>query len=102
MCRPENRLIKLDKITEPEALKLAASLGKFPEVVAHAADRLEPHEIANYLRHLAGNFHSFYNAHKILEVDPETSLARLAIVSATRQVLASGLDLLGVSAPQRM
>ena len=102
MCRPGSGLTTLDKLTEVEALKLAASLGKFPEVVQNAAYRLEPHDIANYLRQLAGNFHSFYNAHKILEADPETSLARLAIVRATRQVLASGLDLLGVSAPERM
>ena len=92
----------LDQLIEPEVLTLATSLGKFPEVVATAAERLEPHDVANYLRQLAADFHSFYNAHKILEGAPETMQARLALVAATQQVIASGLDLLGVSAPESM
>ena len=53
-------------------MALAISLGRFPEVVATAAARLEPHDVANYLRELAADLHSFYNAHKILEAAPET------------------------------
>jgi arginyl-tRNA synthetase len=95
-------LAYLDCLSEPETLALAISLGRFPEVVAIAAERLEPHDVANYLRELAADFHSFYNAHKVLEGTPETTKARLALVAATRQVIASGLDLLGVSAPESM
>lgn len=92
----------LDTLTEPETLALLVSLARFPEVVATAAERLEPHDVANYLRELAADFHSFYNAHKILEGAQAVTNARLALVKAIRQVLASGLDLLGVSAPDSM
>ncbi|MDG1931385.1 MAG: arginine--tRNA ligase [Luminiphilus sp.] len=95
-------LAYLARLDEPETLSLTVSLGRFPEVVANAAERLEPHDVANYLRELAAHFHSFYNAHKVLEGAPETMQARLALVAATRQVIASGLDLLGVSAPDAM
>ena len=70
--------------------------------VATAAERLEPHDLANYLRELAADFHSFYNAHKVLETEPGTAKARLALVAATQQVIANGLALLGVSAPEAM
>jgi len=92
----------LSSLTEPEALALALTLGRFPEVVAGAATRLEPHDIANYLRELAADFHSFYNAYKMLDDDQAVSLARLALAEAARQVIANGLDLLGVSAPETM
>jgi len=92
----------LDSLVEPEALALTVSLGRFPEVVVGAAERLEPHDVANYLRQTASDFHSFYNAHNILVSDPKTLRARLALVAAAKQVIASGLDLLGVSAPESM
>ena len=101
-ANPHRGLAHLDNLSEPETLALAVSLGRFPEVVAIAAERLEPHDVANYLRELAADFHSFYNAHKVLEGTPETTKARLALVAATRQVIATGLDLLGVSAPESM
>ena len=95
-------LAHLGYLSEVETLALAVTLGRFPEVVATAAERLEPHDVANYLRDLAADFHSFYNAHKVLEGSPETMKARLALVAATQQVIASGLGLLGVSAPDVM
>ena len=98
----DDELQHLDELNETETLALVVSLARYPEVVATAAERLEPHDIANYLRELAADFHSFYNAHKILEGAREVTNARLALVKATRQVLASGLDLLGVSAPDSM
>ena len=98
----DDGLRHLDELNETETLALVVSLARYPEVVATAAERLEPHDIANYLRELAADFHSFYNAHKILEGAREVTNARLALVKATRQVLASGLDLLGVSAPDSM
>ena len=95
-------LAYLGRLNEAETLALVIALGRFPEVVATAAERLEPHDVANYLRDLAADFHSFYNAHKVLEGSPETMKARLALVAATQQVIASGLGLLGVSAPDAM
>ena len=95
-------LAHLSCLSETETLALAITLGHFPEVVVTAAERLEPHDVANYLRDLAADFHSFYNAHKVLEGTAETMTARLALVAATQQVIASGLGLLGVSAPDVM
>ena len=95
-------LAHLGCLSETETLALAITLGHFPEVVVTAAERLEPHDVANYLRDLAADFHSFYNAHKVLEGTAETMTARLALVAATQQVIASGLGLLGVSAPDAM
>ena len=92
-------LAHLGCLSEAETLALTITLGRFPEVVVTAAERLEPHDVANYLRDLAADFHSFYNAHKVLEGTAETMTARLALVAATQQVIASGLGLLGVSAP---
>ena len=100
---PEAGLAYLDKLQEHEALTLSLTLGRFPEVVAGAAQRLEPHDIANYLRDVASELHSFYNAHKVLDQTAQhVSLARLALLEATRQVIANGLALLGVSAPESM
>lgn len=100
---PEGGLEHLAQLQAPEELALALTIGKLPEVIAGAAERLEPHDVANYLKTLAADFHSFYNAHKLLdETQPEISLARLALADATRQVIANGLDLLGVSAPESM
>jgi len=100
---PENGLAHLDLLQEPEALSLALMLAKYPEVIAGAAKRLEPHDVANYLRELAAEFHSFYNAHKLVdETEQATSLARLALAEAARQVIENGLDILGVSAPESM
>ena len=77
-------------------------LSKYPDVLAGATKRLEPHAVANYLRDVAAEFHSFYNARKIMEADEGISLARLALATATQQVIASGLSILGVSAPEAM
>ena len=101
--QPQAGLAHLDMLKEPEARSLALILGRFPEVVSGAAERLEPHDIANYLREVASEFHSFYNALKLIDSDEQAlSLARLALAEATRQVLENGLDLLGVSAPESM
>jgi len=77
-------------------------LGEFPEVVQAAARDLAPHSVAFYLRDLAADFHSYYNAERILVEDASLAKARLALCAATRQVLASGLALLGVSALESM
>ena len=85
---------------------LLGSLGEFPRVVATAAELREPHRVARYLEELAGTYHRFYDACRVLpRGDEETTdlhRARLWLVEATRVVLANGLGLLGVTAPDRM
>ena len=83
-------------------LTLAQHLGEFPEMLADAAHDFAPHAVAFYLRQLAGEFHSYYNAERILVGDEGLKRARLALTLAVRQVLQNGLALLGVSAPEKM
>ena len=89
-------------LLNPRELSLMQRLGEFPEIVLTAARDLAPHGVAFYLRDLAADFHSYYNAERILVENALLANARLALCAATRQVLASGLALLGVSAPERM
>ena len=81
---------------------LLRRLAEYPEVLTDAAADLAPHALAFYLRDLAGDFHAFYNADRVLVDDLALKLARLALLSATRQVLQNGLKILGVSAPAKM
>ena len=85
---------------------LLASLAEFPRVVATAAALREPHRVARHLEELAGTYHRFYDACRVLpqgdEEPTELTRARLWLCEATRTVLANGLHLLGVSAPERM
>lgn len=94
--------VTLDALAEPRELALAARLGDFPDVLETAAAELAPHLVAFYLRELAGEFHSYYNAVRVLVPEDGVRLARLALSAAVRQVLAIGLAVLGVSAPERM
>ena len=93
-------------LSEDRAGDLLRALAEFPRVVARSAELREPHRIARYLEDTAASFHKFYDVCRVLpHGDEETSpthLARLALVAATRQVIANGLDLLGVTAPERM
>jgi arginyl-tRNA synthetase len=93
---------QLHRLGEEEEKAILKRLDKYPELVAAAAEKAEPHSIANYLRELAGDFHTWYNAHKVLVEDTALRDARLALSEAVRQVIANGLDLLGVSAPESM
>jgi arginyl-tRNA synthetase len=83
-------------------LALAQRLAEFPELVLAAARDLAPHALAFYLRELAAEFHSYYNAERILVEDAPLREARLALCAAVRQALANGLALLGVTAPEKM
>jgi arginyl-tRNA synthetase len=94
--------VPLESLAGEREAALMQRLGEFPELVASAARELAPHAVAFYLRSLAGEFHSYYNAERILVEDQATRMARLALCAAVRQVLANGLALLGVSAPERM
>jgi arginyl-tRNA synthetase len=95
-------LANLDELTEEHEKALLRQLDRYPEVVAGAAEASEPHTVATYLRELAGDFHTCYNAHKVLVDEPALRNARVALSEAVRQVIANGLDLLGVSAPETM
>ncbi len=92
----------LASLEHPRELALMQRLGEFPETIESAASDLAPHALAFYLRELAGEFHSYYNAERILLDDEAQRLGRLALCAAVRQVLANGLALLGVSAPEKM
>ena len=89
-------------LEEEHEKALLRRLDRYPEVVASAARNSEPHSVATYLRELAGEFHTWYNAHKVLVEDKALRDARLALSEAVRQVISNGLDLLGVSAPTEM
>ena len=94
--------VDLTPLTAPRETALLARLADYPEALQYALEELGPHQIAFYLRDLAGELHSYYNAERVLVDDPSTKLARLALMLATRQVLRNGLSLIGVSAPARM
>ncbi|MCR9107019.1 MAG: arginine--tRNA ligase [Gammaproteobacteria bacterium] len=99
---PEEALTQLDRLEQEHETALLRRLDRYPEVVANAASASEPHTLANYLRDLASDFHTWYNGHKMLVDDPALRNARVALSQAVRQVVANGLDLLGVSAPTEM
>ena len=92
----------LSLLTLDEEKDLANQLAQYPELIANSARLREPHHVSNYLRELAGQFHTYYNAHKVLIEDTAVRDARLSLYLAVRQVIANGLDLLGVSAPDEM
>lgn len=95
-----NEYTRLTSEKEKALLKLIA---EFPEMVADAALTRQPNKVCNYIQKLAQHFHSFYNACKVLDdKNPELSNERLALLNATKITLANALDLVGVSAPERM
>jgi arginyl-tRNA synthetase len=94
--------VDLSPLSSPREAALLARLAEYPEMLQKALDELGPHQVAFYLRDLAGELHSYYNAERVLVDDASTKMARLALMSATRQVLRNGLALIGVSAPSRM
>ena len=80
----------------------AAKLAEFPEIIGAAANDLAPHSIAFYLKDLAADFHSWYNAERMLVDDAALRDARVALAAAVRQVIRNGLAILGVSCPESM
>jgi arginyl-tRNA synthetase len=90
------------RLMAPTELALLRRLAEFPGLVRQAARELSPHLVAFWLRDCASNFHAWYNAERVLVDDESLKLARLRLADATRQVIANGLDLLGVTAPERM
>ena len=92
----------LAALTETHEQELMINLSRYPEVLEAAALNHEPHQLTYYLRELANDFHTYYNAHTFLVDDGALRNARLNLIEATRQVIANGLGLLGVSAPDSM
>jgi arginyl-tRNA synthetase len=92
----------LSPLTVPREASLLAKLAEYPDMLQRALEELGPHQVAFYLRDLAAELHSYYNAERVLVDDVPTKMARLALLLATRQVLRNGLALIGVSAPTRM
>ncbi|HEY0906400.1 MAG TPA: arginine--tRNA ligase [Methylophilus sp.] len=94
--------INLAPLQSAAETALMQVLSQYPELVANACEALAPHMIANYLKELAAALHSYYNDTKFLVDDEAVKLARLSLITATRTVLQNGLQLLGVSAPEKM
>ncbi len=92
----------LGLLSEAHEEALMVSLSRYPEIVETAAINHEPHLLAHYLRDMANDFHTYYNAHQFLVDDGALRDARLTLILATKQVIANGLQLLGVSAPESM
>jgi arginyl-tRNA synthetase len=96
----------LGLLSHDREVELLGAIGEFPRVVASAAELRAPHRVAHYLEALAATYHRFYDACRVLPMGDEEAgdlhRARLALCAAARQVLANGLAVLGVSAPERM
>lgn len=95
-------LNNLQKLSEKHEQALMTRLSKFPELVETAALNYEPHQLAHYLRDLANDFHTYYNAHKFIVEDECLRHARLTLIKATKQILYNGLNILSISAPDTM
>jgi len=92
----------LDLLTEPNEIKLLRALSRYPEIIESSARLRAPHQMAHYLQSLATEFHAYYNSQQFLVDDENIRNVRLNLILAAKTVLASGLDLLGISAPESM
>ena len=102
IAMPAMDAVDLTALTEPEEQALIKRMLHYPEVVRGAARALEPHRIAFWLQELAGAFHPYYKTHRVIQDDQRVMRARLALCTAVGRVIANGLDLLGVAAPETM
>ncbi|HWR43690.1 arginine--tRNA ligase [Sporomusa sp.] len=92
----------LSLLTEPIEIDLIKKMAKFPEEVASAARERAPHRIARYAHEVAGMFHTFYNQCRIMGVEPDLQIARIALVTAVKSTIRQALKILGVAAPEKM
>jgi len=97
-----NGLKHLDLLVEPQERDILTALSRYPDMITNAAINYEPHLLTNYLRDLATDFHSYYNAHQFIVEDKNLRDARLSLVSAVKQILINGFNLLGITAPTSM
>ena len=93
---------ELTGLQESEEYQLLKTLADYPALVASSARDLAPHRVIFYLIQLAGHFHSFYNKHKVITDDPQLTNARLCLCKGVKTVLANGLELVGLTAPEKM
>ena len=98
----DNGRASMTLLTEPQEKALMTTLSRYPEVIDLAAANRAPQHLVHYLRDLANDFHTYYNAHAFIVDDAAVRDARLVLISATRVVIANGLAILGVSAPETM
>lgn len=94
--------VDLGRLDLPEELSIIKAVVLYPDVVAAAAEALEPHRIPFYLQGLASRFHAYYNKHRVISSDESLTSARLYLVKLVGRVLAHGLNIIGVSAPESM
>jgi len=99
---PDLATVDLNRLQEPEEYQLLKTLADYPGMVAASARDLAPHRVIFYLMELAGHFHSFYNKHKVITDDAQLTGARLCLCKGIKTVLANGLDLVGLNAPNKM
>jgi arginyl-tRNA synthetase len=95
-------LTHLAKLTQIHETTLMGTLSRYPEIIELAANNRAPQHVVHYLRDLANEFHTYYNAHQFIVDEDDLRNARLSLIAATRQVIANGLGVLGVSAPDSM
>ena len=95
-------LKNLDNLIEIHEKTLMGTLSQYPEIIELAANTRSPQHLAHYLRNLANEFHTYYNAHTFIVDDDDLRNARLVLIASIRQVIANGLTILGVSAPDSM
>ncbi|MBM9605839.1 arginine--tRNA ligase [Desulfopila inferna] len=99
---PDREDMDVSLLVEPEELVLLKSMAAFPAMIENAALELAPHRVIFYLIELAGQFHSYYNKHKVISEDNDLSRARLTLVRALQIVFGNGLRFIGLSAPEQM
>lgn len=97
-----NGLAHLDLLVQTHERQLLNTLARYPDVVTDAALQYGPHQLTNYLRELAADFHAYYNSHQFIVDDKALSDARLTLISVVRQTLVNGFALLGITAPEKM
>lgn len=102
LAAPEFSQVDSALLSEPEEMNLLKTMSGFPQVVETSALDLAPHKIIFYLMELAGQLHSYYNKHKVLTENEALSRARLTLIQALQVVLKNGLDMVGLTAPERM
>jgi arginyl-tRNA synthetase len=97
-----NGLMHLDQLTETHERALLMTLSRYPDVIVNAALQYEPHQLTHYLRELSADFHAYYNTHQFLVAEAGLRNARLALITATKQILFNGFQLIGLTAPVSM
>ena len=89
-------------LKEPEEIQLLKHLTAFPDTVESCAVTFEPHRLAEYLHEVAGHYHKFYHACRVIGEDKDLTAARIALCLATKTVLANGFSIIGITAPEKM